>query len=109
MNHLHWPRALLHSDDAAADLQRALEIQEARPAAEPWHARTWLALGDAQAKDNNYDEARRVWREGLTRFPHSEVLHGRLTLADNGALLDHIEEVRGIDRPIDTDLSFISE
>ncbi|MFQ5495009.1 MAG: FG-GAP-like repeat-containing protein, partial [Phycisphaerae bacterium] len=29
MNHLYWPRALRHSDDAVADLERCLEIQAA--------------------------------------------------------------------------------
>ena len=109
INHLHWPRALRHSDDAARDLGRCIELQNASDAgpALAYFVRTHIALGDAYAKDKKYDRARRAWRVGLALFPDEAVLHRRLAIEDDRELLRTIESERALVLPVDTDLSFL--
>jgi len=109
MNHLHWPRALRHSDDAAADLRRCLELQarEGGGAAKPYYLRPHVALGDALTKAKAYAEARAAWRVGQQHFPDARALAERLAIEDDVELLKYVEEQRSLERPIDTDLSFL--
>ncbi len=107
MNHLHWPRALRHSDDAAAEFERCLEIQSAASDPRDYFVRTHVALGDAYAKDGHADRARAVWRAALEHYPDAEAISTRLGITDDDALLDFVEDARSIDRPIDTDMSFV--
>ncbi len=104
MNHLHWPRALRHSDDAARDLERCVEIQE-RDDVRPFHLRAWIALGQAYAKAGRFEEARDAWRRGIEVFPGAAELESHLTIEDD-ALLDHVQDQRSLEHPIDTDVSF---
>jgi tetratricopeptide (TPR) repeat protein len=108
-NHLYWPRALRHSDDAVADFTRCLEIQKASgdPAGESYDLRTYVGLGDAYAKDKDYGKAREVWREGLKVFPGAPELNDRLQVEGDDGLLRYVEDQRSLERPIDTDLSFL--
>ena len=110
MNHLHWPRALQHSDDAARDLVRCAEIQEAT-SAEPkaYYHRTYVALGQAYAKAGRYDEARQAWNRGLEVFPESEEIREHLAVRGDEELLEHVKSKRSLEQPIDTDLSFFKE
>jgi tetratricopeptide (TPR) repeat protein len=108
MNHLHWPRALLHSDDAVVDFKRCIEMQEADASGtKPYYVRTYVGLGDAHTKEKEYEEARKAWREGLARFPQSTELKERLAIDDNRALLKFVESRRSLQQPIDTGLSFL--
>jgi len=108
MNHLHWPRALRHSDDAAADFNRCIELQKSKPADERRHyfVRSYIGLGDAYAKAKQYDKARAAWREGLALFADSGALADRLAI-DDGELSAFIEEERNLEEPIDTDFGFL--
>lgn len=108
-NHLHWPRALLHSEDAIRDFRRCLELQrrDGRETAAPHHVRTYIALGDSYTKNKDYAAARAVWREGRERFPSNADLAARLEIDDDKALLRFIEDERSLERRIDTDLSFL--
>jgi len=109
MNHLHWPRALRHSADAALDLARCVELQEGGAADAPPRAaglRCHVALGDALARDGRLDEARAAWRRGLASFPDAASLTERLALAD-GDVLRHLDRERSLESSIDTDLSFL--
>ncbi len=108
-NHLHWPRALGHADDAAADLGRAVAMQRALPDAgrRPEHLEAYLRWGDALTKDGRYEEARRAWRQGLEVFPGEPGLEERLALEGDEAQLDYVEDARSLERTIDTDLSFL--
>ena len=106
-NHLYWPRALLHSTDAARDFERLVALGEADPGgARPYHLRAYLGLGDAWAKHGDFEAARSAWRRGAARFPDSEALRSRLALADAGAALTFVEREFSLEREIDTDYSF---
>jgi len=109
MNHLHWPRALRHSSDAAADFRRCLELQGADAVErEPYHARTYILLGDALAKSKDYRAAREAWRSGLSVFPDSPELSERSALEGDERLLEFVEQNRSLENPIDTDFSFLA-
>jgi tetratricopeptide (TPR) repeat protein len=109
MNHLHWPRVLRHSADAAQDLARCIELQarSGLPAGQPYYLRTHIALGDALAKDQEFAKARQAWRHGLKIFPEAKPLLERLAIAEDKRLLDFVENQRSLERPVDTDLSFL--
>jgi tetratricopeptide (TPR) repeat protein len=109
MNHLHWPRALRHSDDAADDLARCVEIHDQRHDGEPpadYLERIYVALGQAHAKAGDAATARQVWQRGLERFPDSAELTEHLAVADPDALLALVQEKRSLEQILDTDLSF---
>ncbi len=109
MNHLHWPRALRHSDDAAADLARCLQMQldAGPPDAKSYYQRTYVILGDAHAKYKDYPQARKTWRDGLKAFPRSQPLKTRLAITDDSQLLNFVTQTRGLETPIDTAFSFL--
>jgi tetratricopeptide (TPR) repeat protein len=107
MNHLHWPRALRHSDDAVGDLTECLAMQASDPAGRDWYERVHVALGDAHAKAGRFDEARRAWRVGLELFPDSESLRERVQDRSDAETLALVESRRSLEQPIDTDLSFL--
>ncbi|MCH7592287.1 MAG: VCBS repeat-containing protein [Planctomycetes bacterium] len=109
MNHLHWPRALRHSDDAVVDFEKCLELQRKRGVGHPrpYYVRAHLGLGDAHAKAKQYDKARDAWRAGLELFPKSKELVERLAITDNGKLLEFVESKRSLEQPIDTGLGFL--
>lgn len=66
-----------------ADLRQALNMQRAEPA-RPYHALTYIALGDGYWKLEDLAAARRVWREGASRFPEDPELRERLRLEGKG-------------------------
>lgn len=109
MNHLHWPRSLRHSDSAAEDLQKCVELQqrEGVAAAKSYYLRTHILLGDAWTKAGQYERARKAWRAGLSAFPEARELLDRLEIRDDAILLRTVESQRSLEQPIDTDLSFL--
>jgi len=109
MNHLHWPRALMHSADAAKDFTTCVELQTkaARGVARPEYLRSHVCLGDAYAKNRQMDKGRAAWQAGLKIFPDSKELKDRLAIKDDTQLLKFVESQRSLERPIDTDLSFM--
>ena len=109
MNHLHWPRALMHSGDAVKDFSKCVELQEksGRNAARAHFLRSHVCLGDAYAKNRQMDKARAAWQQGLKVFPEARELKDRLAIKDDAQLLKHVEAQRSLDHPIDTALSFM--
>lgn len=109
MDHLHWPRALLHSDDAAADFRTCIKLQQERygTAQQDYHLRTYIGLGDALTKDKQYQQARKVWRDALKLFPKAKQLTDRLAVKGDGVLLAFVEARRSLEQPIDTSLAFL--
>jgi len=109
MNHLHWPRALRHSDDAAEDLGHCIKLQQRSGTVNPYYERIHIALGDAWTKAGEYDKARQAWRQGMADFPQGSKLVERLAISSDEALLDYVEEQRNLEQRVDTDLSFYSD
>ncbi|MBW2274523.1 MAG: CRTAC1 family protein [Deltaproteobacteria bacterium] len=109
MNHLHWPRALRHSWDAVGDLQKCIALQEQSGERQAYHLAPHIALGDAYAKAGDYAAARRAWQRALEIFSGESELEKRLAISDDAGLLDYVEDVRSLERPIDTDLAFYTE
>ncbi len=109
MNHLHWPRALLHSAASARDFRKLIEIQseEGRPGRFPYHVRAYIGLGDALVKDGRFDEARQAWSEGQALFSGNRDLQSRLALQTPDEALAFVEKVRNLEQQIDTDFSFL--
>jgi len=108
MNHLHWPRMLLHAPSAIADFKSCLGLQASVPRSgmRPHHLLPYLGLGDAYVKNSQIAEARQTWQGALKLFPSDPRLVRRLALDDDG-LRKFVEEERGLAKPIDTDLSFL--
>jgi len=106
MNHLHWPRALRHSDDAAADAEAMVALQETMPK-RSYHLRSYVIWGDALAKDGDVAAAKKAWQEGLKHYPDHPDLRERLALGSDKAVRDFIEEKRTLEENIDTDFSFL--
>ena len=71
-----------------------------------YYLRTHVALGDAYAKNKQYDEARTTWQAALTLFPEAEELTQRLAVTGNPTLLDFVQDQRNLEQAIDTDLTF---
>jgi tetratricopeptide (TPR) repeat protein len=109
LNHLNWPRAFRHSDDAITDLTRCIEIQgrQGGQGAESYYLRVHLALGDACTKSGKYKEAREAWQRGLSTFPEAKELKARLDTKDDATQLAYVESQRSLDKPVDTSLAFL--
>lgn len=115
MNHLHWPRKLDHAPLAIEDFKTLINLQDAwgPEAQEDYFAYAYVALGDAYVKNRDVDyeammqKARETWEEGLNRFPDSPDLKERLSKTDDEELMDFVKKLRGLEDPVDTDLSLI--
>ena len=109
MNHLHWPRALLHSVASARDFRKLIEIQsaEGKPDQRSYYVRAYVGLGDALVKDGKFAQARKAWNEGLALYPGNRDLQGRLALVTSEEALEFVEKVRNLEQQIDTDFSFV--
>ena len=72
-----------------------------------------LALGDAYVKnrgnglEENLARAREAWQAGLAEYPDSEELRHRLELMEESdeVLIEFVRKLRGLEDPVDTDLS----
>lgn len=108
MNHLHWPKVLLHAPRAVEDFKTCLRLQAGIPAGKlkRHHLLPYLGLGDACVKNDRLAEARRAWKEAEKLFPGDPRLARRLGLTDQ-ELRKFVDDERGLAKPIDTDLSFL--
>ena len=111
LNHLNWPRAFRHSEDAIKDLARCIAIQEQQggQSGRPYYLRVHLALGDACTKAGKYKEAREAWQHGLKAFPQANELKARLDTKDDNAQLACVESQRHLDKPVDASLTFLDD
>jgi len=78
-SYLYWPAIFGRTELGIADLERAIELAKDLPP-KPYHARAWVALGDAQWRLGKPDEARKLWAEGAERYPAESLLEERLAL-----------------------------
>jgi uncharacterized protein len=111
MNHLNWPRAFRHSQDAIKDLTRCITIQNQRggQGGKPYYLLVHVALGDACTKAGKYMEARAAWQRGLQAFPGAKELKARLDIKDDEAQLAYVESQHRLDKPVNTSLSFLDD
>ncbi len=109
MNHLHWPRALKHSNSAVLDFKKCIELQEKNgaPDARSYYVRSYICLGDALAKDGKFHEAHKAWQEGLDIFTMNSELKRRIALSSSEEAKDFVENERNLEQQIDTDFSFL--
>ncbi|MFQ5740113.1 MAG: FG-GAP-like repeat-containing protein [Acidobacteriota bacterium] len=109
MNHLYWPRALRHSDLAASDFRKCIEVQTrgGPPDARFYYGRSYVGLGDALAKEGDFSGARKAWQKGWSVFPGNPDLKERLALESLEKARAYVERVRNPEGQMDTDLSFL--
>ncbi len=115
MNHLHWPRKLGHAPQAITDFSELIALQKGYPAKlqRDYFALAYVCLGDSYVKnrENGYQEnlarARQAWLDGLEVYPDSSELSQRLQLLEKSPeeVVEFIGRLRGLDDPVDTDLS----
>ncbi len=102
--YLNYPRVIGVGRKAIADFERALAIQNGEPP-RPYHARTYVALGDAHYwRFSDLAKARQIWAEGLAKFPEDEPLRARMA-HEGMPLRDIIRKTMNADARIDTSLA----
>lgn len=102
VSYLFWPKIFGRAKQGVSDLETALQMQKAAPK-QPYHVRTWIALGDGYWKTDELDKAHSAWQEGLKQFPESVALQARL--AKNGDdLKDLVESSLDPNKRVDTNL-----
>ena len=78
-----------------------------------YFALAYVDLGDSYVKnrdlglDENLAKAREAWETGIKEYPNSPDLKNRLELISRSAdeLIQFIQKERGLEDPVDTDLS----
>ncbi|MFC1573366.1 hypothetical protein ACFL6M_07190, partial [Candidatus Eisenbacteria bacterium] len=115
MNHLHWPRKLGHAPFAIRDFSELIEMQKRMPPEKQrdYFALGFVGLGDSYVKnrdegqDENIAKAIEAWRVGLESYPEEEELKVRLELAEKSLeeLIAYVKSLRGLEDPVDTDLT----
>ncbi len=115
MNHLHWPRKLGHAPMAITDFAELIAMQKKLPPQQrrDYFALAYVGLGDSYVKNRerglqeNLAKAREAWEAGIAEFPESAELKKRLELVETSAdeLIEYVKQLRGLEDPVDTDLS----
>ncbi len=104
-SYIHWPPIFGRTKLGIADLEKAIARSEALGDGAPaYHANAYAALGDGHWRLDDLEEARRVWRTGLERFPGDGKLERRLELEDDDALAEYLKEEYAIGNRVDTSL-----
>jgi tetratricopeptide (TPR) repeat protein len=102
VSYLFWPKIFGRAKLGVADLEQAMQMQEAAPM-RPYYVRTWIALGDGYWKMDELEHARSIWKKGLHQFPGNANLRQRLA-KEGDDLKSLIEEALDPNRRVDTDL-----
>jgi tetratricopeptide (TPR) repeat protein len=101
-SYLFWPKVFNRAPNGVADLEQALKVQKNEPR-QIYHAKTYIALGDAYWKTDQLDKARATWQEGLKLFPDRTELKTRLAQQGDD-LKNTIEANFDPNKRVDTDL-----
>jgi tetratricopeptide (TPR) repeat protein len=101
-SYVYWPTIFGKAKLGVADLERALELAAAGPR-RPYHVHAWVALGDGHWRLSDLEAARRVWEDGLARFPGDPALTARLE-REGEALEDYLDEWYAMGKRVATDL-----
>lgn len=102
VSYLFWPKVFNRAPNGVADLEQALKIQK-KESRQGYHAKTYIALGDAYWKTDQLDKARATWQEGLKLFPDKAELKTRLAQKGDD-LKNTIEANFDPNKRVDTDL-----
>lgn len=106
-SYVYWPAIFGRTQLGIADLERAIELaQSAEP--RPIHALAWAALGDGHWRLGDLESARRVWRDGLERYPGDAALEARLG-REGDELERFLDAHYALGKRVDTDLSALWE
>jgi tetratricopeptide (TPR) repeat protein len=98
-SYVYWPAIFGRTPLAIADLERAIELSE-QAEKYSYHARAYVALGEAYWRLNDLEKARQVWREALQLFPNDKELPVLLEQDDkalNAFLTAHFEPGKRVD------------
>jgi tetratricopeptide (TPR) repeat protein len=102
VSYLFWPKVFNRAPNGVTDLEQALNVQKREPR-QIYHAKTYIALGDAYWKTDQLDKARATWQEGLKLFPDRTELKTRLAQQGDD-LKNTIEANFDPNKRVDTDL-----
>jgi tetratricopeptide (TPR) repeat protein len=102
VSYLFWPKVFNRAPNGVADLEQALKVQK-NETRQIYHAKTYIALGDAYWKTDQLDKARATWQEGLKLFPEKAELKTRLAQQGDD-LKNTIEANFDPNKRVDTDL-----
>jgi tetratricopeptide (TPR) repeat protein len=106
-SYVYWPAIFGRTPLAIADLDKAIALSQ-QTEKRSYHARAYVALGEAYWRLNNLEKARQIWREALQQFPSNAALQVRLEQEDtalHALLTAHFEP----GKRVDTDVSGIWE
>jgi tetratricopeptide (TPR) repeat protein len=98
-SYLYWPTIFGRTPLAIADLEKAIALSQ-QTEKRSYHARAYVALGEAYWRLNDLGKARQIWREALQLFPSNEelqVLLGQDDKALNMFLTAHFEPGKRVD------------
>jgi tetratricopeptide (TPR) repeat protein len=101
-SYIYWPAIFGRTPLAIADLEKAIALSK-QTAKRSYHARAYVALGEAYWRLSDLKKARQIWQEALPLFPANEALQVRLQQDDKGlqALLTaHFEQGKRVDTNI---------
>lgn len=73
----HWPDFTGKKNDAISELETLVGIQGNLPP-EPYHAQTYLVLGNLYSGQGKNDLAQETWQKGLDLFPGDDQLSAKL-------------------------------
>jgi tetratricopeptide (TPR) repeat protein len=98
-SYVYWPAIFGRTPLAIADLEKAIALSR-QTEKRRYHARAYVALGEAYWRLNNLEKARQIWREALELFPTNEALQVRLAQDDkalHALLTAHFEPGKRVD------------
>jgi tetratricopeptide (TPR) repeat protein len=84
--YLFWPPIFGRVPMGIADLEKAVEIGRKTADRQPYYGRAWAALGDGYWRQENVEQAREIWKQGLAQFPNDPELKAREARSDRTEL-----------------------
>lgn len=104
-SYLFWPKIFGRAPLAVADLEQAVAMSRQEPR-RAYHARAYVALGDAYWRTDQPERARALWLEASLLFPGDPQLAARLQRED-AELETFLYEQLDPNLRVDTDLSVL--
>lgn len=102
-SYIYWPAIFQRTARGIADLERAIALAEDLER-KAYHSMAWSALGDGYWRFDDLDRARRIWRDGLARYPGDPGLGTRLAFETDEELRAFLEQEYEIGKRVATHL-----